>query len=512
MSLIASGIRKSQDVPTLSPSQLQAQTPSIDTPPASALSPARHILPPGEHTFPFSFLVHESWPAVISSRPIHIQYHVQATLQVQSLLSFMAHSHHVSKPVQLLQQEEAVLAHLSDQLFGISLPTPSSPSSSTSGSSTPSNNTVVSSAPLHLISNSRVEPRTEDLGAGTQSESSSSTSSSQEASLSTASLPSQSSSLTLSPPPRLSSYISFPCKLLPQSATIPLSVNLALKGNATTVTKITLEMHEGIYALLGDSHADEASSQRVLLDERLVTRQNCPIQDWPSSTYEEPVHIPKRLLFKVPKLACSPANPPNREKTFVSSVDGFRLEKGFCHASGIYSSSRVEVTHTVRVLIHIQGLSNDIHSKIETDVAEAETEVWIVDTHETRDNDHTLPSYFRSFSTALVDGDRLAELDRQVVEALLDDHPPSPSAPSSSNMSTLPPRYEESIRFSSSPSSSVYDLTVSSSSSPFISPYSSRRSSRTFFGSNRHSVASLDFERLAQQASFTHSSPTVCAT
>ncbi|KAF8931344.1 hypothetical protein BGZ47_000132, partial [Haplosporangium gracile] len=321
-----------------------------------------HVLPAGTHRFAFTFTLHDRLPAVISSRAVNIQYRLTASLQTVSFLPFSS-PHIVSRPVVLLQRDELP----SDDLF----------------------NTAV-------------------LRIATQKSS------------------------------RLSGNVSIPCSVIPQSGTIPLMVNLGLKGNASSVTKITIELMERV--LVVDDAEDE---EDVLLHERLVTRQNCPIQDWPGSTMEEPVAIAKRLMFKVPQLPLSSWSSTENEE--VTSLASYRagLEKGHIHASGDYrlgslsnktnNSSDgedrryIRIRHLVRFTFQIRGLTDLSTSSdaatIETESIQKETHVWIVGNQEYREDETLPPSYYRSFSTTLVDSDKIPEMDQRAIEALQDDIP-----------------------------------------------------------------------------------------
>ncbi|KAG0299782.1 hypothetical protein BGZ98_009768, partial [Dissophora globulifera] len=315
-----------------------------------------HVLPAGSHRFPFSFVVADFLPAVLSSKTININYQVTATLHQVSLLPF-ASRHQITKPVILLQRDELP----SDDLFSTAF------------------------------------MRLESKGSS-----------------------------------RLSSNVSFPCSVFPQAGTIPLMLNLTLKGNATSVTKITIEMFESVFARCATSSEDERTES--LVDERLVTRQNCPIQGWPSSTTETPALIPKRLMFKVPQWPLSTWT--KSEEALTLACPRTTLSKGFCHASGSYAGGDIRISHAIRVMVEVRGLNNDTESKtFEHVTAESESMVWIVGNQEYRDDDTNPPSYYRSFSTKLVEGDKIHEMDQQALEALQNDLPPS----------TLPPCYQESI-------------------------------------------------------------------
>ncbi|KAF9942685.1 hypothetical protein BGZ75_002468 [Mortierella antarctica] len=259
--------------------------------------------------------------------------------------------------------------------------------------------------------------------------------------------------------PRLFSQVSVPCSVLPQAGTVPLMLNLVLKGNATTVTKITTELLELVYVLDKRPSSDvlegEESTTEVLVDERLVTRQNCPISDWPASMSDEPVMIPKRLLFKIPQLPLSSWS-KSEETVSAATLPRLGLDKGQCHATGVYPSANVRIAHTLRVVIHVRGLSDDEESKIEYDQGESDHNVWIVGNQEYKEDDTHPPSYYRSFSTTLVHGDKIHEIDRQAIEALQDDW-----------VLMLPPCYEETRSLLPSSSSSV-------SSSPTLTAWPGR--------------------------------------
>ncbi|KAF9573423.1 hypothetical protein EC968_008508 [Mortierella alpina] len=255
---------------------------------------------------------------------------------------------------------------------------------------------------------------------------------------------------------RLYSHISVPCSVLPQAGTVPLMLNLVLKGNATTVMKITTELLELVYVMDKRPPDDGAeggdSLTEILVDERLVTRQNCPISDWPASLTDEPVMIPKRLMFKIPQLPLLSWSKPE-EAVSATTLPRSGLEKGQCHATGVYPSANVRIAHTLRVVIHVRGLSDDDESKIEYDQGESDHNVWIVGNQEYNEDDTHPPSYYRSFSTTLVRGDKIHEIDQRAIEALQDDW-----------AFILPPCYEETCSLlpssSMSSSSSVSTLTV----------------------------------------------------
>ncbi|KAF9130158.1 hypothetical protein BGW39_003395 [Mortierella sp. 14UC] len=321
-------------------------------------------------SFAFTFALHDRLPAVISSRAVNIHYRLTASLQLATFLPFSS-PHIVSRPVVILQRDELP----SDDLF----------------------NTAV-------------------LRIATQKSS------------------------------RLSGHVSIPCSVIPQSGTIPLMVYLGLQGNASSVTRIMIELLERISAV-------EGQDEEVLLHERLVTRQNCPVHDWSGSTMDEPVTISKRLLFKVPQLPLSTWSSSQTEQ--VTSLASYRagLERGCCHASGDYrlgslsspSSStdeerrQIQIRHLIRFTFQIRGLttpssSSSSESSIETESIQKEAHIWIVGNQEYREDDTLPPSYYRSFSTTLVEVDKIPEMDRRAMEALQDDLP---------NLMASPPCYED---------------------------------------------------------------------
>ncbi|KAF9300764.1 hypothetical protein BGZ74_007530 [Mortierella antarctica] len=247
---------------------------------------------------------------------------------------------------------------------------------------------------------------------------------------------------------RISSQVSFPCKVLPQNGTIPLTVNMSLMGNATSVSKLTIELFESIYS--STERGADFPLRGTLLDERLVTRQNCPIHGWPSSMADEPVLIPKRLLFKIPQLPLDQWNGKRRSTYQHQNLSNTlpSLQKGFCHASGYYPQAQLWVEHTLRVEVQIRGLSDGGYSV--HDLAESESDVRIVGNQEYRDDESFPPSYYRSFSTTLVDSNKIREMDERAFEALQSDFYGLGAIPN-----VQPPCYEESI---SSPSSSTSNL------------------------------------------------------
>ncbi|KAF9363877.1 hypothetical protein BGX34_003113 [Mortierella sp. NVP85] len=253
---------------------------------------------------------------------------------------------------------------------------------------------------------------------------------------------------------RLSTNVSLPCSVLPLGATIPIILNLSLKGNATTVTKITIEMLESIYAC----HQTESGQiVETLIDERLATRQNCPPQDWPSSSSDEPIEIPKRLMFKVPQL---PLPVWTKEQSALKTNWRSSLEKGFCHPSGTYADANLRIAHSLRVLVNVRGLSDSDEPLIEEDYGESDASIWIVGNQGYKEDESYPPAYYRSFSTTLVEGDKICELDQQAMEALRDDP----------LFTLLPPCYEDALEGSSAPSLPRIN-SIRNTCQPSLDPY-----------------------------------------
>ncbi|KAF9434695.1 hypothetical protein BGZ76_007581 [Entomortierella beljakovae] len=307
---------------------------------------------------------------MFTSRAIIINYQVEASLQLLSILPFGSH-YHAAKPVILLQKDELP----SDSLF----------------------NTI----PLRAYSKAS----------------------------------------------HVSSEAIIPCAVFPQAGIIPIDLNLVLHGNATTVTKMAIELVENIYITPLDEN-----NKAVLIDERVVSRQNCPISNWPSSSSSDPVTILKRLMFKVPQPAhftCSDST-----EALELSCSRSALKRGFCHPSGILANTKLKITHTFRTVVNVRGLSETGNSPVQ-DSGESETTVWITGNQEYKDedgDDTNPPSYIRSFSTKLVDKEKIREIDQLAMEALQNDLP----------LNVSPPCYEDSPAESS---------TSSTSSSPTLSSW-----------------------------------------
>ncbi|KAG0209408.1 hypothetical protein BGX33_005546, partial [Mortierella sp. NVP41] len=196
------------------------------------------------------------------------------------------------------------------------------------------------------------------------------------------------------------------------------------------VTKVAIELWERAFRLTeqdGDSGSGSAPS-RVQIDGRRVSCQSCPISGWSScSSAGKSIEVSKRMLFKVPQMPLSIwADEPHR---IVSSDRRSFLPKGYYNTSGVYSLVRVEIQHTLRVVVYVEGqLSSESASEVSFDVedtAQDETRVYILGLQEQQqhgesDDETHPPSYHRSFTTVVVEGDRLAEMDRRSFEALQD--------------------------------------------------------------------------------------------
>ncbi|KAF8975540.1 hypothetical protein BGZ46_009058, partial [Entomortierella lignicola] len=257
---------------------------------------------------------------------------------------------------------------------------------------------------------------------------------------------------------RLTGHISSPSLVLPQSGVIPMMIHLCLQGKSTSVSKVAIELWESVFQQnpVDVNQGLTEGVKETHLDERLVSRQ-CPTINWPSSTPDgEPAVIVKRLLFKVPELPLKTWSEETGEITIHDRRSS--VPRGFCHSSRVFPQIRTRIEHTLRTVIYLEGPSQDETNlnTTEEDLAEQETKVVVVGLHLQENNtDETLPpSYHRSFTNVLVEGARMAAIDRNSIEALRD-----------SNLDEqimFPPCYEEIV--SSAPSSlktmvaSEYDI------------------------------------------------------
>lgn len=229
---------------------------------------------------------------------------------------------------------------------------------------------------------------------------------------------------------RLNGRIHLPCRVLPQAGTIPLTFNLALQGD-TRVSKVAIELWESVVP--SSQGQDQETTTTKQTDSRLVSRQNCPVLDWPVSTHE-PVAISRRLIFKVPTL---PLEFWTSLSDYPLMIDDSRcrLAKGVCHTSGSFPHLGFKLCHTLRAIVYFGELESS-RDLADQDTAEYDIEVQVTGQHQTpaeEEHGNHLPSYSRSFCSALVEGARMQEIDRQSLEALQEVMP----------QWALPPEYEE---------------------------------------------------------------------
>lgn len=224
-----------------------------------------------------------------------------------------------------------------------------------------------------------------------------------------------------------------PCRVLSDGETVPLILLLNLRGNSTNVSKIAIELWERTFRLqeqpasTSSAGSDNLTTSKIQVDERRVSCQSCPISGWPScSSTGETIVVTKCLMFKVPQLPLDIwASEPDR---IVSNDRRSPLPKGYCNISGVYSLVGLEIQHILRVVVFVDGQLSSESSSSSTcfpvdDTAQGQTRVHILGLQEQQpqgEEDTELPSYRRSFTTAVVDGDRMAEMDRRSSEALQD--------------------------------------------------------------------------------------------
>ncbi|KAG0089076.1 hypothetical protein BGZ92_005330 [Podila epicladia] len=229
---------------------------------------------------------------------------------------------------------------------------------------------------------------------------------------------------------RLNGRIHIPCRTFPQAGTIPLTFNLTLQGN-TCVSKVTIELWESVMPSNNNQGQNLDNNTKQIDDSRLVSRQNCPVADWPTSTHDS-VAISKRLLFKVPTLPL---------KFWSSSIDyplavndsRCKLDKGVCHTSAAFLHLGFKLCHTLRAVVYFgqPGTEPDEHETAEHDI-----DIQVTSQHQATEGEEPenhLPSYARSFCSVLVDSARMQEIDRQSFEAMQEMMPQWAS----------PPDYEE---------------------------------------------------------------------
>lgn len=229
---------------------------------------------------------------------------------------------------------------------------------------------------------------------------------------------------------RVLGEVRVPHRVLPSGGTVPLNLHLNLRGNLTNVSKVAIELWERAFRLqdppAGTDGSNNSTTSRVQVDERRVSCQSCPISDWPScSSTGETIEVSKRLLFKVPQMPLDVwADEPDR---IVSTDRRSYLPKGYCNNSGVHSLVGLEIQHMLRVVVFVDGQLASGSSTGTTfpvdDTAHGEARVHILGLQEQQpqgEDETELPSYHRSFTTMVVDGARLAEMDRRSFEALQD--------------------------------------------------------------------------------------------
>ncbi|KAG9071232.1 hypothetical protein KI688_008777 [Linnemannia hyalina] len=281
---------------------------------------------------------------------------------------------------------------------------------------------------------------------------------------------------------RMQGEVRVPHRVLPSSGTVSLNLHLNLRGNLTSVSKVAIELWERAFRLqdqpAGTDGSNSPTTSRVQVNERRVSCQSCQISDWPScSSTGETIEVSKTLLFKVPQMPLDVwADEPDR---IVPTDRRSSLPKGYCNISGVYSLVGLEIQHLLRVVVFVEGqLVSESSTKATfpvDDTAHGEARVHILGLQEQQpqgEDETELPSYHRSFTTMVVNGARLAEMDRRSFEALQDFEmlmTRSPSLDTAASRATMaavsatdseqagnetvavavhPPCYEESIRSS----------------------------------------------------------------
>lgn len=215
---------------------------------------------------------------------------------------------------------------------------------------------------------------------------------------------------------RLNGRIHLPCRALPQAGTVPLTFNLTLQGD-TRVSKVVIELWESVMPSCQEQGQETATTTKQA-DNRLVSRQNCPVSDWPASTHEL-VAISRRLMFKVPTL---PLEFWSSLSDYPLTIDESRckLAKGVCHTSGSFPQLGFRVCHTLRAIVYFGKLESSTEPAHQ-DTVEYDIEVQVTGQHQIpteEEHGNLLPSYSRSFCSVLVDGVRMQQIDRQSFEAL----------------------------------------------------------------------------------------------
>ncbi|KAF9901416.1 hypothetical protein EC991_006192 [Linnemannia zychae] len=220
---------------------------------------------------------------------------------------------------------------------------------------------------------------------------------------------------------RVQGEVRVPYRVFPNSGTVPLILRLNLRGNATSVSKVAIELWERAFRL------QDQDGSKIQLDERLVSCQSCPISGWPSCTQSgETIEVLKRLLFKVPQMPLTVWG--DETEQVVATDRRSPLPKGSCNISGVSSLLGVEIQHSLRVVVFVDGQLASESSMGASfpvdDTARGELQVHILGLQEQQpqesEDDVEPPSYHRSFTTLVVEGERLAEMDRRSFEALQD--------------------------------------------------------------------------------------------
>ncbi|KAF8934485.1 hypothetical protein BGZ47_010351, partial [Haplosporangium gracile] len=324
----------------------------------SMTSKEPRTLPAGQHSFPFSIPLLDNLPSVLTTDSLNINYQLTASLQPVSFLPF-AQPYQITKPIIILRVND-----IPDDSF--------------------------------------YSPRQVQFASKRTD--------------------------------RVQGEVRVPCRALPNCGTIFLNLHLNLRGNSTNVSKVAIELWERAFRLQeqpaggisGSNDSDSPTTSGVQVDERRVSCQSCPVSDWPScSSTGETIEVSKRLMFKVPRMPLDIwADEPDR---VVSTDRRSLLPKGSCNISGVYSLVGLEIQHMLRVVIFVDGqLASESSTKVTfpvDDTAHGETRVHILGLQEQQpqsEDETELPSYHRSFTTMVVDGARLAEMDRRSFEALQD--------------------------------------------------------------------------------------------
>ncbi|KAF9977645.1 hypothetical protein BGZ73_005361 [Actinomortierella ambigua] len=265
----------------------------------------------------------------------------------------------------------------------------------------------------------------------------------------------QAASTAREPGGRVTGEAHFPCKIFAQTGVIPVTIGLALVGEGTALTKISVELWEAVYRLDDNNNIN---ADRSPLSVRLASRQNCPVSaDWKPSTLDAPSAVSKRLLFKVPEL---PVSTWSKNKDGYTAIPG----RGFCHTSGEYLCSKIKIEHTLKLVIGYlyevpieeyssrNGRRSSMGSSsasedtvvLREEFVEAEQQVMIVSHDDTAvGHDVEPPCYYRSFASVPVNPNHIQFVDAAIAQTLHDDphHPLDQNVHTESRL----PDYEECI-------------------------------------------------------------------